>query len=144
MANRAGLGCERDPDQLVQWVRVRRNAVAGVILLLHAQSDRIVRLFAVAAQAVGQLILFAAIQQAAGRQLEELEANQEKLYDGHVTFSWNPLRFGGEAIEHYRRVAVVFPGARGGGSPRLHWSRWPGSLSPRSRSDRVWPPDISF
>jgi hypothetical protein len=89
------------------------TAVAGVILVLYAKSDRVVRLIAVAAQAVGQLALFAAIQQAAGRQLEELEANQEKLYDGHVTFSWNPLRFGGEVIEHLRRLAVVFPGGPG-------------------------------
>jgi hypothetical protein len=86
------------------------TAVAGVILLLHAQSDRLVRLSAVAAQAVGQLLLFAAMQQTAGRQLAELEANQETLYDAHVNFSWNPLRFGGEALEHYRRLAVVFPG----------------------------------
>ena len=89
------------------------TAIAGVILLLHTQSDRTVRLLAVGAQAVGQLVLFAALQQAAGRQLEELEANQEKLYDGHLTFSWNPLRFGSEALEHYRRLAVVFPGGPG-------------------------------
>jgi hypothetical protein len=86
------------------------TAVAGVILLLHAQSDRLVRLSAVAVQAVGQLLLFAAMQQTAGRQLAELEADQEKLYDAHVSFSWNPPRFGDDALEHYRRVAIVFPG----------------------------------
>ena len=86
------------------------TAVAGVILVLYATSDRIVRLVAVAAQAVGQLALFAAMQHAAGSQLHELETNQETLYDGHLTFSWNPLRFGGEALEHLRRIAVVFPG----------------------------------
>jgi hypothetical protein len=89
------------------------TAVAGVILLLHAQSDRLVRISAVAAQAVGQLLLFAAMQQTAGRQLAELEANQETLYDAHVTFSWNPLRFGADALEHYRRLAIVFPGGPG-------------------------------
>jgi hypothetical protein len=89
------------------------TAVAGVILVLYAKSDRVIRIVAVAAQALGQVTLFAAMQQAAGRQLEELEANQEKLYDGHVTFSWNPLRFGGEVIEHLRRLAVVFPGGPG-------------------------------
>ncbi len=86
------------------------TAVAGVILLVHAQSDRLVRVSAVAVQAVGQLLLFAAMQQTAGRQLAELEANQETLYDAHVTFSWNPLRFGADALEHYRRLAIVFPG----------------------------------
>jgi hypothetical protein len=86
------------------------TAVAGVILVLHAESDRLVRLSAVAAQAVGQVLLFAAMQQTAGRQLAELEANQEKLYDAHVTFSWNPLRFGVDALEHYRRLGIVFPG----------------------------------
>jgi hypothetical protein len=89
------------------------TAVAGVILVLHAQSDRVVRLLAVAAQAVGQLVLFAAMQQAGGRQLEVIEANQERLYDGHLTFSWDPLRFGSEALKHYRRLAVVFPGGPG-------------------------------
>jgi hypothetical protein len=89
------------------------TAVAGVILLLHAQSDRVVRLLAVAAQGLGQLILFMAMQQAAARQLEDLEANQEALYDAHVTFSWNPLRFGADALEHYRRLAIVFPGGSG-------------------------------
>jgi hypothetical protein len=88
-------------------------AVAGVILVFHAESDRVVRLLAVAAQAVGQLAVFAAMQQAAGRQLEQIEATQETLYDGHLTFSWNPLRFGAEAFEHYRRLAVVFPGGPG-------------------------------
>jgi hypothetical protein len=86
------------------------TAVAGVILLLHVHSDRTVRLSAVAAQAVGQLLLFAAMQQTAGRQLAELEANQETLYDAHVTFSWNPLRFGADALEHYGRLAIVYPG----------------------------------
>jgi hypothetical protein len=86
------------------------TAVAGVILLLHAQSDRLVRLSAVAAQAVGQILVFAAMQQTAGRQLASLEASQETLYDAHVTFSWNPLRFGANALEHYGRLAIVFPG----------------------------------
>jgi hypothetical protein len=89
------------------------TAAAGVILLLCAQSDRAVRLPAIAAQAVGQLAVLAAMQQSAGSQLDELEANQEKLYDGHLTFSWNPLRFGSEALEHFRRLAVVFPGGPG-------------------------------
>ena len=89
------------------------TAVAGVILLLHAQSDRLVRLSAVAAQGVGQLLLFAAMQQTAGRQLAELESNQETLYDAHVNFSWNPLHFGADSLEHYRRLAIVFPGGPG-------------------------------
>jgi hypothetical protein len=88
-------------------------AVAGVILLLHARSDRVVRLLAVAAQAVGQLAVLAAMQQSSGRALEVLESNQEANYDGHLTFSWNPLRFGDEALTHYRRLAVAFPGGPG-------------------------------
>jgi hypothetical protein len=122
--------------------RSSHAAVAGVILIVHPKSDRVVRLLAVAAQAVGHLAVFAAMQQADGRQLEVIEATQEKLYDGHLTFSWNPLRFGSEAFEHYRRLAVVSRLAPGG-SQRVPCSRWPDYSWLRSRNDSVFPLDIS-
>jgi hypothetical protein len=39
----------------------------------------------------------------------------ESVFDGHMTFSWNPFTFGREVLEHLRRLAEVFPLSPGDG-----------------------------
>ena len=86
-------------------------AAAGAILFLHPASDRIVRGAAVTAQAVGFLAFLWLAQRSTD--LAEIEVTQEKNYDAHLDFFINPIRFGGEVLEHLRRVAMVYPGGSG-------------------------------
>jgi hypothetical protein len=84
------------------------TALAGVILILHPCSDRFVRMVSVAAQGIAQLALFVAMQRSfASARLEE---HQESIYDGHLEFDANPIDFGAQVLQHFRRVLVVFPG----------------------------------
>jgi hypothetical protein len=83
------------------------TAGAGVILVLHPASDRRVRVAAVAAQAVVQAVY---LREAQSRtDLAGIEEVMESIYDGHMTFSWNPLTMGSEVLTHLRRLAEVFP-----------------------------------
>ena len=87
------------------------TAAAGLILVLHPSSDRLVRVVAVAVQGVGQVALYLAAQRTTD--LAEIERYMEQAYDGHMTFYLNPLDFGAEALKHLRRVADVYPGGSG-------------------------------
>jgi hypothetical protein len=37
----------------------------------------------------------------------------ETAYDGHMTFSWNPVTFAAEVLKHLRRLAEVYPASPG-------------------------------
>ena len=84
------------------------TAVAGVVIVLHPVGDRLVRVTAVGTQAVIQVLLLRQIQ--ATSDLRTIEEHQETLFDGHVDFDANPLRFGEEVLKHVRRIGTVFPG----------------------------------
>jgi hypothetical protein len=84
------------------------TAAAGLILVLHPSSDRLVRVVAVAVQGVGQLALYLAAQRTTD--LAELERFMEQAFDGHMTFYPNPLDFAAESLKHLRRVSDVYPG----------------------------------
>ncbi len=75
---------------------------------MYSRDDRRLRFAALAAQGVAQLVLYAIIQRSSD--LATIESQQEVLYDGHLTFSWNPIRLGGEVLRHFRRVVNVYPG----------------------------------
>jgi hypothetical protein len=82
-------------------------AVAGAIVVLHPASDLRVRAVAVGAQAGATLALFLA----EGRTYNApaIDAQYRETWDAFPNFHVNPLRFGGEALLHLRRVAEVFP-----------------------------------
>jgi hypothetical protein len=84
------------------------TAIAGALLVVYARSDRWTRLAAVAVQAAAQLVIYVELQRASN--LAELERAQEGLYDGHLTFSWNPIKLGREVLHHFDRVVNVYPG----------------------------------
>jgi len=88
------------------------TAGAGVILVLHTSSDRPVRFAAVAIQAAIQGAYFVVLQSKSDQ--AAIEKVMEVTYDGHMSFSWNPLTFGREVLKHLRRLAEVFPGSPGG------------------------------
>jgi hypothetical protein len=87
------------------------TAGAGLILVLHPAADRPVRITAVTIQAVVQCAYLMAAQSKSD--LAEIEEFMETGYDGHMSFSWNPLTFGREVLKHLRRLAEVFPGNPG-------------------------------
>ena len=88
------------------------TAGAGVILVLHPSDDRLMRIVAVSAQAVVQGAYFATLQSRAD--LGGIEEVMETTYDGHMSFTWNPLALAGELRKHLPRLAEVFPGRPGG------------------------------
>jgi hypothetical protein len=87
------------------------TAAAGIVLLLHPTSDRRVRFVAVSAQAALQLVLLLAIQRT--YDAHELEVFWGRRHDAFLDFDINPIRFGGELLEHLSRIAHVFPGNSG-------------------------------
>jgi len=89
------------------------TAGAGVILVLHAQGDRRIRVAAVSVQAVAQGAYLVVAQ--SKTDLAGIEKVMETVFDGHMTFSWNPLTFGSEVLRHLRRLAEVFPLSPGDG-----------------------------
>jgi len=87
------------------------SASAGIILVLHAKDDRRVRLAAVGVQAVIQAVYLAAAR--SRTDLAGIEEVMESSYDGHITFSANPVDFGPEVLKHVRRLAEVYPDGAG-------------------------------
>jgi hypothetical protein len=83
-------------------------AVAGIVLVLNARSDRLVRLAAVAAQGFVQALYFAASSSRAD--FSGIEEALDRRFDAHLEFSWNPIMLAQESLAHLRRVAEVFPG----------------------------------
>jgi hypothetical protein len=83
------------------------TAGAGLILVLHPAGDRPVRVAAVTAQAAVQGAYLVVAQSKSD--LAGIEEVMETAYDAHLSFSWNPLTFGNEVLEHLRRLAEVFP-----------------------------------
>jgi hypothetical protein len=82
-------------------------AGAGIILLLHPASDRIVRLAAVGAQAVAQAVFLAVSVKKSD--LAGIEKVLQNKFDAHMNFTLNPVTFARESARHLRRVAEVFP-----------------------------------
>jgi hypothetical protein len=80
---------------------------AGLILALHPSGDRAMRMAAVGIQAAVQGVYLVALQSKSDT--GGVEHVLETLYDGHLRFSWNPLAFGPELLEHVRRLAEVYP-----------------------------------
>ena len=87
------------------------TACAGVILVLHPQADRRIRLMSVGAQAVVQVIYLRTLQ--TRTDLDGIEDVMETSFDGHMTFHANPVEFVRESLKHLRRVAEVFPSGSG-------------------------------
>ena len=86
-------------------------AGAGVLLVLHPTSDRIIRVVAVGVQAIAQLVyLYIASQKV---DLAGLEKVLQDRFDAHMNFSWNPISLARESVTHLRRVAQVYPGGSG-------------------------------
>jgi hypothetical protein len=90
------------------------SAGAGLILVLHPAGDRAMRITAVGIQAVIQGVYFVVLQSKSDQ--ASIEKVMEVAFDGHMTFSWNPLTFGRELLTHLRRLAEVFPGSPGSNS----------------------------
>jgi len=84
------------------------TAVAGVVLVLHSRSDRTVRVLAVGAQLVTSAVFVAAVHRTYDAQI--VGTYWKRQLDGFLDFDLNPVRFGGEVVEHLTRVAIVFPG----------------------------------
>jgi hypothetical protein len=84
---------------------------AGLILLLHPESDRFARFAALAIQGVGLGVLY--LVEARATNLAAIEKFMQRVYDAHMTFYLNPIRFSAEALKHLRRVAEVYPGGSG-------------------------------
>ena len=89
------------------------TAGAGVVLVLHPAGDRPLRIAAVGAQAAVQGVYYVIAQ--SKTDLSGIEEVMETQYDGHMTFSWNPVTFAREVLKHLRRVAEVYPGSPGDG-----------------------------
>jgi hypothetical protein len=83
------------------------TAAAGVILALHPAGDRRVRIVAVSLQVVIQGAYYVVAQ--SKTDLAGIEEVIDTEYDGHMTFSWNPVTFGRELLAHLRRLAEAFP-----------------------------------
>ena len=90
------------------------TAAGGVILVFHPSGDRVVRLAAVGVQAVVQGVYFVVMRSKSDA--GGIEEVLEQAYDAHMSFSWNPLTFGREALKHLPRLAEVFPADPGGNS----------------------------
>jgi hypothetical protein len=83
------------------------TAAAGVILAVHPAGDRRVRIAAVSVQAVAQGAYYVV-----ARSKSDLAGVEEVIgttFDGHMSFSWNPVTFGRELLAHLSRLAEVFP-----------------------------------
>jgi hypothetical protein len=87
------------------------TAVAALVLFLNPAGDRVVRLAALAAQGVVQLIYYVWAQRSTD--LADIESVMESIYDGHMTWSWNPIDLGSEMLTHLERVVTVYPGGTG-------------------------------
>jgi hypothetical protein len=84
------------------------TAVAGIILVLHSRSDRTVRVISVGAQLATSVVFLAAVHRT--YDAEVVATYWKRELNGFLDFDLNPVRFGGEVIEHLTRVAVVYPG----------------------------------
>lgn len=83
-------------------------ALAGVMVVIYANDDRIIRIGAVAVQGIVQAVLYLQLQHASDLPL--IEAQQEQNYDGHMTLSWNPIKDLDELSRHFNRTVNVYPG----------------------------------
>ena len=82
-----------------------------IVLVLHAGSDRAVRIGALAVQGLLQLGLYLAERRTTD--LDEIEQSMEDLYDGHLSLDRNPGHSVEEIFKHLDRVADVYPGGSG-------------------------------
>jgi hypothetical protein len=87
------------------------TAVAMFVLVLHASSDRAVRVGALAVQGILQLGLYLAERRTTD--LDEIERSMEDLYDGHLSLDRNPGSSVREIFKHLDRIADVYPGGSG-------------------------------
>ena len=87
------------------------TAVAMIVLVLHAGSDRAVRVGALAVQGLLQLGLYLAERRTTD--LDEIERSMEDLYDGHLSLDRNPGQSVEEIFKHLDRIADVYPGGSG-------------------------------
>ena len=119
LSSRGGHGAGRSPwagpwrdrARHLQRLPAGRHCGAGVILVLHPQTDRRIRLTAVGAQALVQALYLRTAQTKSD--LDAIEAVMETRHDGHITFHANPIEFVRESLKHLRRVAEVFPSGSG-------------------------------
>ena len=80
---------------------------AGIILVLHPKRDRQLRVAAVAAQAVGILVVLAAVGRT--HSVDGLNDYFDRN-DGFLSLSLNPLTFGRDVFRHVTRITAMFPG----------------------------------
>jgi hypothetical protein len=88
------------------------TGVAGLILVLHPNDDRMRRAAVVAAQLVVLLTLYVALS---SNYSNERIRQWFERWGGYIDFDPNPVTFGREVFNHFWQVADVFPG----GSPTL-------------------------
>jgi hypothetical protein len=80
---------------------------AGAIILLHRNSDLVVRAVAVGAQFAATIALYA--DEARNYSSATIENYYRELWDAFPDFHLNPISFGGELLLHLRRLAEAFP-----------------------------------
>ena len=80
---------------------------AAIIVVLHPRGDLGVRIGAVAAQAVGVLVVLAAVSRTHSQQAL---ADAFVRYDPYVPATLNPAIFVRETFRHLTRITAVFPG----------------------------------
>ena len=90
-------------------------AVAGAILVLHPASDRMVRLLAVAAQAVAHVVYVTAVERTYNGR--DVSLRIQESYDSFLDFDPNPVAFGREVLERLSRIVIVFPGGENWWAP---------------------------
>ena len=84
-------------------------AFASFLLAVHARADdRRMRLAALGATGVLLFIIYTWERHSSD--LASIERSQEPLYDGHLSFSWNPIELSGDLLRHFRRLINTYPG----------------------------------
>jgi len=83
------------------------TVAAGIILVLHPRRDLRLRIATVAAQAVGVLVLLAAVSRTHD---EQQLADFFARYDAYLPATLNPVTFVREMFHHLTRITAAFPG----------------------------------
>ncbi len=103
---------------------------AGIILVLHPKRDRELRGAAVAAQAVGILVVLDAVGRT--HSADGLNGYFDRN-DGFLSLSLNPLTFGRDVFRHVTRITAMFPGGPSWFTVRMRGRRRCGPGRRRSR-----------
>ncbi len=84
------------------------TAMATLVVVLHPEGDRRLRLIALGVQGAIQAVYLRVAQ--TKTDLAGIEEVMEVAYDGHMEWSWNPVRMADQVRDHLFRVMEVYPG----------------------------------